>query len=81
VANRRAKKDPVAQGVFVMLDEASTDAELGRLELTDLWGVGSRLAARLEALGITMPLALKQADPRFIRERFSVVPERALVQV
>lgn len=46
------------------------------MELTDLWGVAHRLAARLTAIGITTPLALKQADPRFIRERFNVVVER-----
>ncbi len=49
------------------------------MELTDLWGVAHRLAVRLTELGITTPLALKQADPRFVRERFNVVLER-LVQ-
>jgi DNA polymerase V len=78
VANRRAKKDPSCDGVFLMMDEAGVDAELGRLELTDLWGVAGRLAARLQALGITTPLALKQADPRFIRERLSVTLERTV---
>jgi DNA polymerase V len=79
VANRRAKKDADAGGVFVLADEPAVDAELARLELTDLWGVAGRLAKRLRAIGITTPLALKQADPRFLRERFNIVVER-LVQ-
>jgi DNA polymerase V len=79
VANRRAKKDAGTGGVFVLSDEAAIDAELAALELTDLWGVAGRLAKRPRAIGITTPLALKQADPRFIRERFNVVVER-LVQ-
>ena len=79
VANRRAKKDPATGGVFQLLDDDAIDAELGAMELTDLWGVARRLAARLTAIGITTPLMLKRADPRFIHERFSVVLER-LVQ-
>lgn len=76
VANRRAKKDPSAAGVFVMQTPEAIEAELARIQLTDLWGVAGRLAARLEAAGIRTPLALKGADSRFIRERFSVMLER-----
>ena len=47
-----------------------------RLELTDLWGIAGRLAARLCAIGITTPLELRDADPRLIRERLGVVLER-----
>src|SRR4051812_43996641 len=81
VANRRAKKDLAAGGVFVLMDEAAIDAELAGMRLTDLWGVAHRLARRLTALGITTPLALKQADPRFIRERFNVVLERLVLEL
>ena len=42
------------------------------MELTDLWGVARRLAAWLTAIGITTPVMLKRADPRFIRKRFNV---------
>ena len=76
VANHRAKKDPACQGVCVMLDDAAIDAELARLPLTEIWGIAGRLSRRLEDLGITTPLQLKQTDPRFIRERFSVTLER-----
>src|SRR3954447_3932520 len=81
VANRRAKKDLAAGGVFVLMDEAAVDAELAGMALTDLWGVAHRLAARLIALGITTPFALKQADPRFIRKRFNVVLERLVLEL
>jgi DNA polymerase V len=81
VANRRAKKDLATGGIFVLMDEAAIDAELAEMVLTDLWGVAHRLAARLMALGITTPLALKQADPRFIRERFNVVLERLVLEL
>ena len=81
VANRYAKKDPDRAGVFVMLDPAETEATLGRMALTDLWGVAGRIEARLVGLGITSPLALRDADPRFIRERFSVVMQRMVMEL
>src|SRR3984957_12102069 len=81
VANHRAKKDPACQGVCVMLDDAAIDAELAHLPLTDIWGIDGRLGRRLADIGITTPLALKQADARFIRERFSVTLERTALEL
>jgi DNA polymerase V len=51
------------------------------MELTDLWGVAGRLALRLAALGIANPLALRDADPRFVRGHFSVVLERMVYEL
>ncbi len=76
VANRRAKADPACGGICVLTEEAAIDAQLARMDLTDLWGVAGRLAAQLRALGIADPLALKRADPRLLRQHFSVVVER-----
>ena len=76
VANRRAKQDPVCEGVYVLMDEAAIDAQLAGMDLADLWGVAGALAARLRALGIADPLALKRTDPRFLRQHFNVVVER-----
>ncbi|MEA2950929.1 MAG: polymerase [Alphaproteobacteria bacterium] len=81
VANRFAKKDPERHGVFIMLDEAQTEEALGRMALTDLWGVARRIAEGLEALGITTPLKLRDSDPAFIRERFSVVMQRTVLEL
>lgn len=75
-ANRFAKRDPGRGGVLLLLDEAAQDAALARMDLTHLWGVAGRTAARLRAAGIASPSALKRADPRFVRERFTVVLER-----
>lgn len=78
VANRFAKKDPATGGVCLLLDETSQRDALGRMELTDLWGIGSRLARRLEGLGIDTPLKLRDADPHFMRGHFSVLMERTI---
>ena len=81
VANHIAKRDEKHGGVVLLLEEAAQDAALARLQLTDLWGIAGRLAAKLNLLGITTPLALKQTDPRFIRERLGVVVERLVLEL
>jgi DNA polymerase V len=81
VANRMAKKDAAAGGVCLLLCHRSQTEALGKIELTDLWGVGSRLAGRLTALGIDSPLKLRDADPRFVRGHCSVVLERTIYEL
>jgi hypothetical protein len=80
-ANRFAKKDPLSGGVSLLLSEQAQHAALANMELTDLWGVARRLAERLRAIGITTPLELRDADPRLIRERFTVVQERTVLEL
>jgi DNA polymerase V len=46
-----------------------------------VWGVGPRLAARLEKLGIRNALQLAQADTQLLRRRFSVVLERTVLEL
>ncbi len=81
VANRFAKREPHADGVKALLDPAAQDDALARIELTDLWGVARRLAARLAADGITTPLELRAADPAVIRQRFGVVLQRMVLEL
>lgn len=81
VANRFAKKDSTADGVLALAHEKSQEAALARMELTDLWGVAGRLARRLNDIGIRSPLDLKHADPRFVRQRCSVVMERMVYEL
>jgi len=82
IANRTAKKDPALGGVFVMPgDGGGRDALLGNIPAGDVWGIGRRLAARLERLGIHSALDIKRADPKFIRRRFGVVVERTVLEL
>jgi len=78
-ANRIAKKDPALGGVFIMPDDP--DDVLGNLNTDAIWGIGRRLAARLDRIGITTALDLKNADSKFIRARFSVVVERTVLEL
>lgn len=81
VANRLAKKDAASGGVLDLMDDNAQQAALGKLELTDLWGVAKRLALRLYGIGIQTPLQLRDADPSLLRERVGVVMERMALEL
>jgi|TARA_B100000929_G_scaffold196298_1_gene155717 DNA polymerase V len=79
VATGIAKKQPAFRGVCVLeADHPATLAHLGKMPATDLWGVASRTGEKLARLGIRTALALREADPKAIRQRFGVVLERTL---
>nr|WP_318384845.1 Y-family DNA polymerase [uncultured Enterobacter sp.] len=44
----------------------------------ELWGVGRRIAKKLNTMGITTALQLARTNPSFIRKNFSVVLERTV---
>ena len=48
------------------------------LPAAEVWGVGRRISARLETMGIRTALDLMRADTRFIRSHFSVTLERTV---
>lgn len=81
VANRIAKTSPGCEGVRVLMERDAQSAALERLELTDLWGVATRMADRLQKLGISSPLALRDAEPAWVRQRFGVVMERMVLEL
>lgn len=51
---------------------------LAGIEVREVWGVGGRLSAQLTDAGIRTVADLRAADPRRIRERFTVVLERTV---
>ena len=83
LANHIAKKQPNWDGVFSWdwLAAADVDAMMAALPAGKVWGVGPRLAAKLETLEIHTALQLKQADPRQIRRQFSVTLERTVAEL
>lgn len=65
----------------MLTEEAEVERTLARMTLTDLWGVAGRTAQRLAETGITTQLTLRECDPAFIRERFSVVMQRMVLEL
>lgn len=78
LANHCAKKQPQWNGVcdFTSLSETELDAILADLPVSKVWGVGRRLEAKLNEVGVFNALRLKKADPKRIRDKFGVLLER-----
>ncbi|NJK33857.1 MAG: Y-family DNA polymerase [Oscillatoriales cyanobacterium SM2_2_1] len=76
VANRWAKR--FGQGVMQMMHGPSQEALLAEFPVSDVWGVGRRLAPKLAAAGIHTALALRDADEDLIRGRFGGRAAQAL---
>lgn len=57
------------RGVFVLTGETWADAMDGQ-PTAELWGIGSKTAAKLEALGIRTVAELAHANPDLLAERF-----------
>jgi DNA polymerase V len=83
LANHIAKKNPQFGGVFAW---SALSAEeqlhwLQRIAVGEVWGVGRRINASLEHMGITTVADLAQANPEMIRRRFSVVMARTVAEL
>lgn len=78
LANHAAKTWQKTGGVVDLTCKARQRKLLALLPVDEVWGIGGKLTKRLQALGIHTALQLADADPRFIRQQFSVVVERTV---
>ncbi|HEC2594201.1 TPA: translesion error-prone DNA polymerase V subunit UmuC, partial [Raoultella planticola] len=79
LANHAAKKWQRQTGGVVDLSNIERQRRLmAALCVGDVWGVGRRIAKKLEGLGIKTVLQLADTDIRFIRKHFNVVLERTV---
>lgn len=59
----------------------SHDEVLATIALDDIWGISRRWSEKLKTLGIHNALALKQAEPKRMRQHFGVVMERIVCEL
>lgn len=78
LANHIAKKNKDWNGVCNLVDMPSTqlDTILDNIKAGDIWGIGRKLSAKLQAMGILTAKQLRDADQGTIRKCFGVVVER-----
>lgn len=77
LANHTAKRLQVhTGGVVDITDDFKRDWVLRNTEVKEVWGIGRKMTVHLEALGIRTAMDLAKADPRMLREKFSVVVEK-----
>lgn len=81
LANHCAKKKLAGeQGVcdFTTLAAEQLTQLFAQIEVGEVWGVGRKISAKLEAMGIRNVRQLRDADAETLRSRFSVVLERTV---
>lgn len=77
LANHTAKRlQAQTGGVVDICDPFKRDWVLRNTEVKEVWGIGRRMTAHLEAMGIRTAMDLAQADPWTLRQKFSVVVEK-----
>ncbi len=75
IANFIAKKH-TTNGVYNLLDTTKQNNILQSFPVQEIWGIGKKLAARLQTCGYQTAQALRDADTAFIRKHFGVVMAR-----
>lgn len=70
-ANHAAKRIAGYRGIAVIEDDDTRRYILSKMSVSDVWGIGSRLTKRLNAIGISDALTLSVQSPSMIRKMFS----------
>lgn len=81
LANHAAKKYPATGGVVDLSATARQRRLMKLLPVGAVWGVGKRLAGKLQDCKIRTALDLADCDPAWIRRRFSVVLARTVEEL
>lgn len=81
LANRAAKKINALNYVCVLEREDQREWLLRKVPVKDIWGIGSRISARLNLMGIYTGWDLANADTKNLRRHFSVCLERTVEEL
>lgn len=78
LANHIAKKSAKLKGVCVIENLSQWEKVFSRLPVKKVWGVGGRIALRLELMGIRSVQDLRQSNISMLRKKFGIVLERTV---
>ena len=83
LANHVAKKHPRSKGVFDFnaLNDRQQESVLSSIEINEVWGIGRKLTASLNAEGVMNVLQLREADLKSMRARYGVVMEKTISEL
>ena len=83
LANHCAKKRPEYSGVcnFNTIPINSLKPMLASIPVAEVWGIGSRLLAKLNQLGILTVPDPKQAHSCTLRDKFSIVMAKIIAEL
>lgn len=82
-ANFLAKKNPQFNGVCNLMEMTKAErAEwFSNYDVSEVWGCGRRISARLNDMGIHSVQDLRRTPPKFMRAHFGVVMERTVLEL
>lgn len=81
LANHIAKKSNKLNGVCVISNSVDWENVFKKIAVNKVWGVGSRIAKRLNLLNIYSVQDLKRQPPKLIRKEFGVTLERTVLEL
>lgn len=81
LANHAAKKWQKTAGVVDLSAKERQRKLMSLLPVAEVWGIGGKLTAKLNQLGIYSALDLADASPAFMRQQFSVVVSRIVQEL
>jgi len=81
IANHQAKADATSGGVVNFMGIEDLSPLLAKVDVKEVWGIGYQTAEALRSRGIRTALQLQQADPDWIRKRFSVIILRTVLEL
>lgn len=81
LANYAAKKWHKSGCVVDLTDKTRQRKLMALLPVGEVWGIGSKLSARLNKLGIHTVLDLADASPAFMKQQCSVVESRIVAEL
>ncbi len=76
LANWGAKKWPATGGVVDLRDPARQRRLLALADACEVWGIGRKISARLNTMGVSTALQLAEFDRKTLRRMFNVNVER-----
>lgn len=77
-ASHAAKRIAGFRGVAVIDNHKTRQYILDKMLVTDVWGIGSRIGRKLNAMGIYSALELARQDPTKMRKYFSILVENTV---
>ena len=80
IANHAAK-NKTSSGVFYLEQDIAGFTLLQHFSVDKIWGIGRRLTASLNKLGITTAAQLYRADPKYLRTHFGVTVEKIVREI
>lgn len=79
IANHIAKHNQTS--VFNLSNTLTRNIVLNNFDVKSIWGIGKRIAKKLNALGVTTAAQLANSQPKFMRKKFGVVMERIILEL